>query len=71
MPLKLVIVTHEMFVLKNSHNWALCDAASFKDCVDFSSRVHRVDETVGNNNVDHDEADSHDIDGGTFIKGSG
>lgn len=69
MPPKFV-VSREMFMPRNSHNWALCGTASFKDGVHFPSRVHRINETVGNNDVDHDEADSHDVDGGAFIEGS-
>jgi len=33
--------------------------------------VHRIDETIGNDDVDHDEADSHDVDGGSLVEWSG
>ena len=33
--------------------------------------MHRVDETVGDDDVDHDEADSHDVDGGALVERSG
>ena len=33
--------------------------------------MHRVDETIGDDDVDHDEADGHDVDGGAFIERPG
>ena len=39
--------------------------------MDLASRVHRVDETVGDDDVDHDEADGHDVDGGAFVERAG